>query len=66
MYLRRMLENEMKKRNKQPIKKAHLATQDNGDIKSEDDEEKEEKALFCLMEVNNSNSNTLDNNVDDL
>ena len=76
VYLRRLLENERKKRTKHPAKKAHLATWGDDDIDSGDEEEKEEEALLCLMaidgenmEVNDSDLNSSDdenNDVDDL
>ena len=76
IYLRRLLENERKKRTKQLAKKAHLATWGDKDIKYRDKEENQEEALLCLMamegkiiEANDSEYNTSndeDDDVDDL
>ena len=73
MYLKRMLENEKKKKNKKPIKKAHLNTQGDEDMSFDDEKEKEKEALLYLMafkydenQVNDLNSYISKDHIGDL
>ena len=62
-----------KKRNKWSVEKAHLATWDDENIDSRNEEENEEEALLCLMvmeceniKVNELDSNALNIDINDL
>ena len=58
-YLRKLLENEKKKR-KLTFKRANLATWGEDEVDSNDEEEKDEKALLCLMSLDQDPSEVFD------